>query len=159
MYQTSDWSLAPGHHGYQRACDLVSGQASNGPFGSPVFACAGKTEPPSRLVLSQTSAGKSYRFGYGIAGSWFCMVPVVVGADEDQADWTAASSTFLTSKTRPRARTLQAMRASLLASAIASTLWCSRFLAASIQDLSPWRSQLWGLISTTHAACTNRTRR
>jgi len=32
-------------------------------------------------------------------------------------------------------------------------------LTASIQDLSPWRSQLFGLISTTHAACTNRTRR
>src|SRR4029077_12631582 len=28
-----------------------------GPFGSPVFACAGKTEPPSRLILSQTLAG------------------------------------------------------------------------------------------------------
>ena len=52
------------------------------------------------------------------------------------------------------------MRASLLASAIASTLWCSRFLAASIQGLSPWRSHLFGLIqSTTQAACTNRTRR
>jgi hypothetical protein len=37
---------APGHHGYQRACDLISGQASTGPFGSPVFACAGKTDPP-----------------------------------------------------------------------------------------------------------------
>ncbi len=49
--------LAPGHHGYQRACELFSGQASNGPFGSPVFACAGKTDPPSRLILSQTSAG------------------------------------------------------------------------------------------------------
>jgi hypothetical protein len=49
---------APGHHGYQRACDLISGQASTGPFGSPVFARAGKTEPPSRLILSQTSAGK-----------------------------------------------------------------------------------------------------
>src|SRR4029077_4222202 len=48
---------APGHHGYQRACVLISGQASIGPFGSPVFACAGKTEPPSRLILSQTSAG------------------------------------------------------------------------------------------------------
>ena len=47
---------APGHHGYQRACDRISGQASTGPFGSPVFACAGKTEPPSRLILSQTSA-------------------------------------------------------------------------------------------------------
>ena len=50
---------APGHHGYQRACDLISGKASTGPFGSPVFAHAGKTEPPSRLILSQTSAGKS----------------------------------------------------------------------------------------------------
>ena len=50
--------VAPGHHGYQRACDLISGQASTGPFGSPVFACAGKTDPPSRLILSQTSAGK-----------------------------------------------------------------------------------------------------
>src|SRR5271169_5068535 len=47
----------PGHHGYQRACVLISGQASNGPFGSPGFACAGKTDPPSRLILSQTSAG------------------------------------------------------------------------------------------------------
>ncbi|SIO41478.1 hypothetical protein SAMN05443247_05052 [Bradyrhizobium erythrophlei] len=48
---------APGHHGYQRACVLISGQASIGPFGSPVFARARKTEPPSRLILSQTSAG------------------------------------------------------------------------------------------------------
>src|SRR5262249_16359643 len=38
---------APGHHGYQPACDLISRQASNGPSGSPVFACAGKTDPPS----------------------------------------------------------------------------------------------------------------
>src|SRR5262249_60254246 len=38
---------APSHHGYQRACDLVTGQASNGLVGSPVFACAGKTDPPS----------------------------------------------------------------------------------------------------------------
>ena len=63
------------------------------------------------------------------------------------------------SNERPCARTLQAMRASLLASAIANTLRCSRFLAASIQGFSPWRSQILGLISTTHAACTNRTRR
>src|ERR1700737_1230606 len=48
---------APDHHGYQRACDLINGQASTGPCGSPVFACAGKTDPPSLLILSQTSAG------------------------------------------------------------------------------------------------------
>ena len=52
-----------------------------------------------------------------------------------------------------------AMRASLLASAIARTFGCSRFLAASIQGLSPWRSQVVGFTSTTQAACTNRTRR
>jgi len=49
---------APGHHGYQRACGLISCQASNGPFGSPGFASAGKTGPPFRFILSQTSAGK-----------------------------------------------------------------------------------------------------
>ena len=58
MYPVSDWScFAPDHHGYQRACDLIVGQTSNGPVGSPVFACAGKTDPPSLLILSQTSAG------------------------------------------------------------------------------------------------------
>jgi hypothetical protein len=40
-------------------------------------------------------------------------------------------------KARPLLRTAHAMRASLLASAMASTLWWSRFFAASIQDLSP----------------------
>jgi hypothetical protein len=30
-----------------------------GPCGSPVFAYAGKTDPPSLLILSQTLAGKS----------------------------------------------------------------------------------------------------
>src|SRR5215471_21036754 len=48
---------APGHHGYQRAYVLISGQTSSGPFGSPGFACAVKTDPPSRLILSQTSVG------------------------------------------------------------------------------------------------------
>ena len=58
MYPVSDWScFAPDHHGYQRACDLINGQASIGPSGSLVCARARKTEPPSRLILSQTSAG------------------------------------------------------------------------------------------------------
>src|ERR1700748_445697 len=130
---------APGHHGYQRACDLISGQASSGPLGSPVFACAGKTEPPSRLIFSQTLAGKITRL-----------------FANDEATWSLCAS-----KSRPRASTLQAIRASLLAGAIASTLRCSRFLAASIQCLSPWPSHLLGLIftRTTHAAWTNRVRR
>src|SRR6266852_3288095 len=51
MYPVSSWScFAPDHHGYQRACVLISRQASIGPFGSPVFACAGKTDPPSLLI-------------------------------------------------------------------------------------------------------------
>ena len=42
-----------------------------------------------------------------------------------QVDWDAASVSFLvTSKPRPLASTAQAMRASLLARAIARTLWC-----------------------------------
>src|SRR5260221_11906879 len=59
MYPVSDWScFAPDQYGYQRACDLINGQASTGPCGSPGFARAGKTDPPSLLILSQTSAGK-----------------------------------------------------------------------------------------------------
>jgi hypothetical protein len=51
MYPVSSWScFAPDHHGYQRACVLINGQASTGPCGSPVFACAGKTVPPSLLI-------------------------------------------------------------------------------------------------------------
>lgn len=49
----------------------------------------------------------------------------------------ARASLLVASKPRPLASTAQAIRASLLASAIASTLWCSRFFAASIHDLSP----------------------
>ena len=73
--------LTPGHHGYQRACDLIMRQASTGPVGSPVSACAGKTEPPSRFILSQTSAGGSYRFDYVIAGSSSRAVAVIVGVE------------------------------------------------------------------------------
>ena len=181
MYPVSDWSSlwAPDHHGYQRACDLITGQASTGPFGSPVFARAGKTDPPSRLVLSQTSAGNGC-WGYIIAHSSFRAVPLFVpravpSSRPTHRRWRRAQGAVkagrragLTSGShvaRPRLerpehgaihfgrgaiacfvthsklcsllRTAQAMRASLLASAMASTLWCSRFLAASIQDLSP----------------------
>jgi hypothetical protein len=68
---------APGHHGYQRASDLISGQASTGPFGSPVFASAGKTDPPSRLILSQISAGNG-GMGYVIDRSSSRAVPLFV---------------------------------------------------------------------------------
>jgi hypothetical protein len=40
-----------------QGCLPDTGQASSGLFGVPVFASAGKTVPPSLLILSQTSAG------------------------------------------------------------------------------------------------------
>src|SRR5215475_899025 len=52
---------APGQSWDQRAYDLIKRQASTGPFGSPVFACAGKTDLHRRLILSQTSAGRLIR--------------------------------------------------------------------------------------------------
>ena len=39
----------------------------SGHWGSPVFACAGKTDPPSRLILSQTSAGNVDRVTSSLA--------------------------------------------------------------------------------------------
>src|SRR5712672_2890657 len=83
-------AFAPGHHGYQRACVLISGQASIGPFGSPVFACAGKTDPPSLLILSQTWAGKAYQSGYVIAGTSFFRPLLQLAWNRNQADWFAA---------------------------------------------------------------------
>src|SRR6478672_5910292 len=72
MYPVSDWSWsAPDHHGYQRACDLISGQASTGHLGHQCSHAPGRTDPPSLLILSQTSAGKAYQSGYVIADSSF----------------------------------------------------------------------------------------
>jgi hypothetical protein len=34
----------------------------NGPFGSPVFARTGKTDPPSRFIFSQTPAWKGLAY-------------------------------------------------------------------------------------------------
>ena len=51
---------APGHHGYQRACDLISGQASMGHLGHQCSQAPGR--PILHLVIfSQTSAGKTFR--------------------------------------------------------------------------------------------------
>jgi len=48
---TGDVTLVADHHGYPHARELMSGQASKEPFGSPVFVCAGKTGPLFHLVL------------------------------------------------------------------------------------------------------------
>jgi len=58
-----------------RAISLAD-RPPTGPFGSPVFARAGKTDPPSRLILSQTSAGKGCC--YVIDSSSFRTVPLFV---------------------------------------------------------------------------------
>src|SRR5262245_65072541 len=60
---------APGHHGYQRACDLILGKASNGLVGSPVFARARKTDHaivvsssrrPRRVILAKQDRAMTY---------------------------------------------------------------------------------------------------
>src|SRR5215470_17836793 len=57
MYPASDWSVFVfRHHGYQRACVLITGQASSGAFGSKEFAGAGKTSPPFRFILTSLDA-------------------------------------------------------------------------------------------------------
>ena len=58
-----------------RASSLAD-RPRHGPSGSPVFACAGKTDPPSRLILSQTSAGGEC--GLGHCRLPFCAVPLLV---------------------------------------------------------------------------------
>ena len=180
MYPVSDWScFAPDHHGYQRACDLINGQASMGHSGHQCAHALGR--PNLHLVSSSrrprletvdrvtsslapdiaqflcSSQGPflrpgpqhvdrvARRGGQGRPSRWACgwlrrcqAAPGPRRARrEDQAGRTPASSVLVSSKARPLASTTQAMRASLLASAIASTLWCNRLLAASIQDLSP----------------------
>src|SRR5580700_3982451 len=126
MYPVSSWScFAPDHHGYQRACDLINGQASTGHRGHQCSHAPGR--PILHLVLS--SRRPRLETVDRVTSS---LAPHIA-----QADRTPAPSVLVSSKARPLASTAQAMRASLLASAIASTLWCNRFLAASIQDLSP----------------------
>ena len=74
-------ACAPGHHGYQRACVLISGPASSGPFGSPGFACAGKT------VLHLVSSSRRPRQARCLdltTSSWaphFCAIPVAIDVE------------------------------------------------------------------------------
>ena len=165
MYPVSSWScFAPDHHGYQRACDLINGQASTGHLGHQFSHAPGRPNPISshpladlgwklliglrhRLLLISRSSfvrakGRSFvparrtsiasRAGAVKAGrrAWLAAGSGVAGlrldraehGREDQAGRTLASSVLVSSKARPLASTAQAMRASLLASAIASTL-------------------------------------
>src|SRR5438067_2227550 len=113
MYQTSDWSLAPGHHGYQRADELIRGKASTGShaLGRPNLHLVSSSRRPRRVTE------------------------------------------LLAKLTLPAACSLQTCDC-LTKRPMRCALVCWR-----IQCLSPCRSQLIGLMSTTQAACTNRTRR
>jgi len=62
MYPVSSWScFAPGHHGYQRACVLVTGQASIGPFGSLV--CTENSNPEVMMVKPAQDGVRTYETG------------------------------------------------------------------------------------------------
>src|SRR5262249_39124566 len=120
------------------------------PSSRPAGARARGAQGPSRLAVAMTLRLTPVFPGHALTG-----LSTAHQAGRDAVAWVLSYS-----KARPLWRTAQAMRASLLASAIASTLWCSRFLAASIHDLSPYRSHFFpSLTKTTHAACTNRARR
>ena len=62
MYSAFDWSSKCSWPSWISARVRAHYRTGlSGPFGSPVFTRAGKTRPPSRLILSQTSAGKICR--------------------------------------------------------------------------------------------------
>jgi hypothetical protein len=57
MYPAFDWSVwAPGHHGYQRACDLISGQTSTGHLGHQC------SHAPGRPILHLVSSSRRPRW-------------------------------------------------------------------------------------------------
>ncbi len=59
MYPASDRRLlCAGPSDISPRAFFMTCQASNGPFGSPGFADAGKTGPPFRFILSHTSPEK-----------------------------------------------------------------------------------------------------
>ena len=58
MYPAFDWSVVlRAHHGYQRACVLISGQASTDHLGHQVSHAPGRPNLHLFLILSQTLAG------------------------------------------------------------------------------------------------------
>jgi hypothetical protein len=66
MYPVSDWScFAPDHHGYQRACELINGQASTGHSGHQCSHAPGR--PILHLYLSSRRPRRVKRVGYVIA--------------------------------------------------------------------------------------------
>ena len=77
MYPVSDWScFAPDHHGYQRACELINGQASTGHSGHQC------SHAPGRPILHLFSSSRRPRRvtgkGSGITSSLvLSMLPAI----------------------------------------------------------------------------------
>ena len=65
---------APGHHGYQRACVLINGQASIGPFGHQCSHALGRPILHSSCPLADL--GWKLLIGYVIACSSYRAVPL-----------------------------------------------------------------------------------
>ncbi len=64
MYSAFAWSChAPGHHGYQRARDLINGQASSGHQGHQCSHAPGRPYPPFRLITGSPEAVTRLRTG------------------------------------------------------------------------------------------------
>jgi len=138
-----------------RACDLISGQASTSHSGHQCSQAPGRTDPPSLLILSQTSAGNVFCSGYVIAASSFfglCCRWRGIGIKRigSLPDPSSRLECPATGQDAPRrcGRACWRVRSPARCDAAASL--------AARSGLSPWRSQIFGLISTTHAACTNR---
>src|ERR1700758_3051875 len=107
----------------------------------PLFVPGGRSFVPTCGATDAPRAGavKAGRRA-GLASRVRAARPCLDGPEhggEDYAGRDAIASVLTHVKARPLLRTAHAMRASLLASAMASTLYCSRFFATSIQDLSP----------------------
>lgn len=57
MYPAFDWSFAPGHYGYQRGCDLISGQTSIWAIWVTSVRSRREDRTSISFIFSQTSAG------------------------------------------------------------------------------------------------------
>jgi hypothetical protein len=57
MYSAFDWSVASGHHEYQRACDLIGGKTQRTIWVTSVRKRRERPNLHLAFILSQTSAG------------------------------------------------------------------------------------------------------
>ena len=145
MYPASDWSVvlraimdisARAFSLADRPRSGHSGHQCSHALGRPILHFVLSSRRPRLEAVDRVTSSLAPHIAQCLCSSqWPFLRPAE--RHEDQAGRTLASSVLVSSKARPLASTAQAMRASLLASAIASTLWCNRLLAASIQDLSP----------------------